>query len=476
MYIKIRNTASSETIMITDLSKLDKIDKVKELILEKMKVEPGRQKLYFQGKELESHLSLYDYSVKINDTIQLMVKTAILGESQVDNLPIKEKDQVKDKKEALVLEIKDAESHFFKVGDEIDCKDADTGAWFEAVIKRITENDDVQGVDNLTYHVEWTGYEADMEEFAKVKLDMLRPRAKSKIPFEDLDIKKEIMINYNLEQPEERGFWYDAVVTKWMWSDKKLLVTIKGPNSKDIPNCQVMFTDECFKIEPVAYVTADKIRSGFVKCSCKGVDTKKCYKCGCRICAGQDNPDELIMCDDCDVGYHIKCLGMPKVPEQDEWFCPLCKRDVDIVGVGGSKQMAKKKSGSDRDWGKGMACQGRTKKCDKVDPHHFGPIPGIMVGQSWLYRLQASEEGVHRPPVGGIAGKCLTFIVLDNIIVIKGLPKLVARVLSWQEATRMMKIMETPFLTLAAAGEICPVTRGQLTKAQTRSWTSRMLP
>ena len=67
--------------------------------------------------------------------------------------------------------------------------------------------------------------------------------------------------------------------------------------------------------------------------------------------------------------------------------------------------MAKKKLLSDkRDWGKGFACQGRNKVCTKVAKYHYGPIPGIGVGQSWLMRIQVSEEGVHRPPVGGIAG------------------------------------------------------------------------
>merc|ERR1712109_331456 len=39
-----------------------------------------------------------------------------------------------------------------------------------------------------------------------------------------------------------------------------------------------------------------------------------------------------------------------------------------------------------------------------VDKNHFGPIPGIEMGMSWLFRVQISEEGIHRPPVGGIAG------------------------------------------------------------------------
>ena len=67
--------------------------------------------------------------------------------------------------------------------------------------------------------------------------------------------------------------------------------------------------------------------------------------------------------------------------------------------------MTKKKTGGGRDWGQGFACQGRTKECTTVPKNHFGPIPGIEVGMSWLQRIQVSEEGVHRPPVAGIAGK-----------------------------------------------------------------------
>jgi len=48
---------------------------------------------------------------------------------------------------------------------------------------------------------------------------------------------------------------------------------------------------------------------------------------------------------------------------------------------------------------------GRTKECTLVPPNHYGPIPGIEVGTCWLYRVQVSESGVHRPPVGGIHGR-----------------------------------------------------------------------
>ena len=50
-----------------------------------------------------------------------------------------------------------------------------------------------------------------------------------------------------------------------------------------------------------------------------------------------------------------------------------------------------------------MATVGRSKVCS-MPTNHFGPIPGIEVGTQWLFRMQVSEAGIHRPPVGGIAG------------------------------------------------------------------------
>nr|CAD7446560.1 unnamed protein product [Timema bartmani] len=66
---------------------------------------------------------------------------------------------------------------------------------------------------------------------------------------------------------------------------------------------------------------------------------------------------------------------------------------------------ASKTTSSKRDWGKGMACVGRTKVCTIVPPDHFGPVPGVEVGTSWMFRMQASEAGIHRPHVAGIHGR-----------------------------------------------------------------------
>nr|CAD7403695.1 unnamed protein product [Timema cristinae] len=142
---------------------------------------------------------------------------------------------------------------------------------------------------------------------------------------------------------------------------------------------------------------------------------RRCRACSCYLCGGKDDPEKQILCDECDQAYHLGCLDPPLVnlPEMDEWYCPECKNDEnEIVRAGGKLKESKRKSmaaskttSSKRDWGKGMACVGRTKVCTIVPPDHFGPVPGVEVGTSWMFRMQASEAGIHRPHVAGIHGR-----------------------------------------------------------------------
>ena len=104
---------------------------------------------------------------------------------------------------------------------------------------------------------------------------------------------------------------------------------------------------------------------------------------------------------------------METLPEEDEWYCPLCKNDGSSVIKAGQKlkesskkaKMASAKSKSTRDWGKGMACVGRTKVCTIVPPNHFGPIPGVPVGSCWKYRVQVSYPNL-----------IVDFLILDTFL------------------------------------------------------------
>ena len=51
----------------------------------------------------------------------------------------------------------------------------------------------------------------------------------------------------------------------------------------------------------------------------------------------------------------------------------------------------------------GMACVGRAQDKCLGQKGHAGPVPGVPVGTLWRYRVQCSEDGVHRPLVAGIS-------------------------------------------------------------------------
>lgn len=57
----------------------------------------------------------------------------------------------------------------------------------------------------------------------------VRPRARTLLRWDQLKVGLPVMINYNLETPEERGFWFDAVIqtlTQTSRTNKELRVKI----------------------------------------------------------------------------------------------------------------------------------------------------------------------------------------------------------------------------------------------------------
>ena len=56
------------------VSKLTSVKELRMMVKDKFEVEPECQNLFFQGKKMEDDYSMYDYSVRVNDMIQLMVR------------------------------------------------------------------------------------------------------------------------------------------------------------------------------------------------------------------------------------------------------------------------------------------------------------------------------------------------------------------------------------------------------------------
>ncbi|KAH9513390.1 E3 ubiquitin-protein ligase uhrf1 [Bulinus truncatus] len=349
-----------------------------------------------------------------------------------------------------------SQTSIYKVGDIIDALNVSMGAWFEAKIVQVQpgidgeiqerleesrkeeskndENDnqskekfphEVGSNDGFTYHIYFEKYPDDIE---KVLSTEIRPRARTLVRFQDVKIGQYIMANYNLEDPETRGYWYDCCVTgkKDTRTVKELYATVRaGLCLTPLPKCRLLFIKELFGIELPGTQLSDgdissdstiATRENKPECDkCNDNPKKNCKHCGCVHCGDKKDPDKTILCDECNQAFHLYCLKPPleKVPEEDEWYCPECKNDDTAIVKTGEKlkvnkkkaKMASANSTSNRDWGKGMACVGRSKMCTIVSSNHYGPIPGVEVGTMWKFRVQVSEAGVHRPHVAGIHGR-----------------------------------------------------------------------
>ncbi|XP_077296529.1 E3 ubiquitin-protein ligase UHRF1-like [Arctopsyche grandis] len=260
------------------------------------------------------------------------------------------------------------------------------------------------------------------DEILNYKLSEIRPRARNALKLSNLKVNTTVMVNYNPEEPNEKGLWYDFTVHEIRKQRKyeELLGTLYHGNDIMLHDTRVKCHDKIFSIETVIplvmrteeynrlMITDTEKRNRPLNCTtCRDNPKAKCKDCGCYTCAGKDDPDKIILCDECNLGFHLVCLDPPllQLPDED-WYCSNCRRDTDdIIAPGKGKQVHKPNiSKTQRDWGRGMACVGKTQTC-AMPANHFGPIPGIDVGMIWRYRIQLSESGVHRPPVSGIHGR-----------------------------------------------------------------------
>ncbi|NXO44768.1 UHRF1 ligase, partial [Locustella ochotensis] len=410
--------------------------------------------------QMEDGHSLFDYSVGLNDIVQLLVRQspAVLpaGSKEKDSElsdtdsgcgsgPSESDKSSHNGEGALELEGQPgtaAQPHWsdpcfglYKINDLVDARDTDMGAWFEATVVNVTRKkptsesaesctdpDQPTTVpeEDVIYHVKYDDYPEN--GVVQMSSSNVRARARTILKWHQLEVGQVVMVNYNPDEPKERGFWYDAEILQKRETKMTRELNAKillGEPGDSLNDCTIILVDEIYKIEepgtasPISSGTP-KRQSGPVCKACKDNPNKTCRVCACHICGGKQDPDKQLMCDECDMAFHIYCLNPPlsRIPDED-WYCPECRNDASEVVLAGEKlkeskkkqKMASANSSSRRDWGKGMACVGRTKECTIVPSNHYGPIPGIPVGTMWKFRVQVSESGVHRPHVAGIHGR-----------------------------------------------------------------------
>ncbi|XP_074619358.1 E3 ubiquitin-protein ligase UHRF1-like isoform X3 [Acropora palmata] len=459
MWIQVRTMDGKKSLQVDGLSKLTKIEELRNKLENAFDVSPNMQRLFFRGKQLEDGHTLFDYNVGLNEIVQLMIRTV----PPSDDNNNKEKQTKKDCKRADQEEasspsaqvnghctngIEQASENdqntpctseektvrsLYRKGEMIDAKEPTLGAWFEARVVNTSVADE-NDPSSILYHVVFDGYEED--DINKLPESSIRPIARTALTWDQISVGQVVMANYNPDEPDERGYWYDVKITKkydgLTRNTRELYARLLlGTNTDDTvaQECRLKFIDkEIFVIEsPPDPNSAEALsypneknspakRQVKADCNvCKDNPNKLCKHCACHKCGGKENPGDQLLCDECDMAYHIYCLVPPlkAIPDDDEWYCPQCKNDTSEVIHAGEKlreskkkqKMASSNSTANRDWGKGMACVGRTKVCSIVPPNHFGPIPGVPVGSAWKFRVQVSEAGIHRPHVSGIHGR-----------------------------------------------------------------------
>uniref|UniRef100_A0A8C8MMI1 E3 ubiquitin-protein ligase UHRF n=1 Tax=Oncorhynchus tshawytscha TaxID=74940 RepID=A0A8C8MMI1_ONCTS len=453
MWIQVRTMDGKETHRIDSLSKLTKVDELRLKISELFKVEPERQRLFYRGKQMEDSHTIFDYNVGLNDIVQLLVRQATPPAAVLKSKD-KEADSTHSEAEVQAAgtsaqtdtpDLVDPGFGFYKINEFVDARDLNMGAWFEAQINSNTLFDPLLFSPDMSIILQKPHYvgstccvselNTDTAYVCVVSLSSypengvvplqskdVRPRARTVYQWHQLEAGMVVMVNFNPDEPKERGYWYDAQIQKKRETRTvheiyaKILLGVAGDSLND---CRIMFLTEIYKIEEPGALDGSRAgsdRSNGPECKhCKDDPKKNCRWCNCHVCGVKQDPDKQLLCDECDMAFHIYCLNprLTSLPDDDDWYCPECRNDASEVVLAGEKlkdskkksKMASASSTSQRDWGKGMACVGRSKQCTIVPSNHYGLVPGVPVGSIWKFRVQVSESGCHRPHVAGIHGR-----------------------------------------------------------------------
>uniref|UniRef100_A0A8C7CB19 E3 ubiquitin-protein ligase UHRF n=1 Tax=Oncorhynchus kisutch TaxID=8019 RepID=A0A8C7CB19_ONCKI len=440
MWIQVRTMDGKETHRIDSLSKLTKVDELRLKILELFKVDPEKQRLFYRGKQMEDGHTIFDYNVGLNDIVQLLVrqaappaavlkskdKEAELSDSDSGcSSAQSESDKSSTHGEAEVQaagtstqtdlpDLVDPGFGCYKINEFVDARDLNMGAWFEAQIVNITKTSGEEGSDTKPSEEEVIHYHVKYEDYPENGVVLLhskdvRPRARTVYQWHQLEVGMVVMVNFNPDEPKERGYWYDAQIQRKRETRTLHEIYTKillGDAGDSLNDCRIMFLTEIYKIEEPGSLDGSGVgsdsplkRSNGPECKhCKDDLKKNCRWCNCHVCGVKQDPDKQLLCDECDMAFHIYCLNPPltSLPDDDDWYCPECRNDASEVVLAGEKlkdskkksKMASASSTSQRDWGKGMACVGRSKQCTIVPSNHYGPVPGVPVGSIWKFRVQ----------------------------------------------------------------------------------------
>uniref|UniRef100_A0A8C1SMP0 RING-type E3 ubiquitin transferase n=1 Tax=Cyprinus carpio TaxID=7962 RepID=A0A8C1SMP0_CYPCA len=356
MWIQVRTMDGKETHRVDSLSKLTKVDELRVKIAELFSIEPQRQRLFYRGKQMEDSHTLFDYNVGLNDIVQLLVRQAPLPKDKEAELSDSDSGcgsaQSESDKSSThgesdgqsagtsgqtdTPDLIDPGFGFYKINEFVDARDLNMGAWFEAQIINVTkttkssdEDGGTDGEEEIIYHVKYEDYPEN--GVVQLRGKDVRPRARTVYQWHQLEQGMIVMVNYNPDEPKERGYWYDAEIQRKREKRTQREVYGKillGDAGDSLNDCRIMFVTEIYKIEepgssegPGASSDSPLKRSNGPECKvCKDDPKKNCRICNCHVCGVKQDPDKQLLCDECDMAFHTYCLNPPltTIPEDED--------------------------------------------------------------------------------------------------------------------------------------------------------------
>lgn len=92
----------------------------------------------------------------------------------------------------------------------------------------------------------------------EVKLQNVRPHSTEILPLAELECGERVLMNFNAEYPQERGYWYDVLVKRIKTSRKGRVVigdVTVGINNAVLNNRNLIFLDDIYKIKPYQLIS-----------------------------------------------------------------------------------------------------------------------------------------------------------------------------------------------------------------------------
>ena len=99
--------------------------------------------------------------------------------------------------------------------------------------------------------------------------------------------------------------------------------------SNQCRRCYKGFHTDCLGLDDLAIDDGD-----FWRCAKCVEDVEKVDATSCSICGGTSDDENMLLCDNCEKGFHMYCLSpIVAVVPSGEWFCGNCKQKKEVKGT-----------------------------------------------------------------------------------------------------------------------------------------------